>query len=650
MELYHTTIVEHMIEPDADTETDVNSADVEDAPVYHVLYTNWVGTAIDPKRFSSIFDILLPIGIDTIHIVQGDPQIKPLINEHTLIVGFGCTNFYSSFDSAPVARMSAELTNTCVNIVGDDDTMGYKYYSAGSMCQSPAISLEQRFDFCGAACNLKDNPIAYVWHGNLINIVIKPDHFIWGDNHDREDAVHGSIIRVLQSVISDALPYLQMAESDFQETVVIHGEKNLLKNLCRAACRGQEKIIEQLNSGYESLRKKESELADLRQKIQTLEVTLHSMRDVSLASAKRLVEEIDKIKDLKMVESVDTYSQIQSGIISFTTKPIYTKTQGRRYYLGSYRVEINILKSSVSFFNLEEDMQRRSHWGRRCHHPHVSNLGTACLGNVSSDFQTAIVDQQYGYLAVLCLSFLSSVNINDVAGRCVVNWPLADNHGNIIKDPAGDLLTCNRCNDGLPDDENELHDSCFQCAICETWHHNKCNHRHEVGSSGLYICDDCHRLGAEVCSVCGELQSGAYLAQNSITGEPICLSCSARIPVAKNSASLYDADIITVNADEDAPERERITECQCCHRLFVKRNDDDTMCQYCQNEENSVVRCADCGTYQPEGSTIEFETHRGDVRACHDCAQHYVVCDDLKFERQENCALTEDGDYHYEEE
>lgn len=93
-----------------------------------------------------------------------------------------------------------------------------------------------------------------------------------------------------------------------------------------------------------------------------------------------------------------------------------------KFYLGKFDIEINLNNMDVKFFNLNN--KRRSHWNKNCNAPHVDEDGIACLGDLSELMGYAISNNDLYLLIDLCIQYLQSVNLSDLAGKYVISWDL----------------------------------------------------------------------------------------------------------------------------------------------------------------------------------------------------------------------------------
>lgn len=93
-----------------------------------------------------------------------------------------------------------------------------------------------------------------------------------------------------------------------------------------------------------------------------------------------------------------------------------------KFYLGKFDIEINLNNMNVKFFNLNN--KRRSYWNKNCNAPHVDEDGIACLGDLSELMGYAISNNDLYLLIDLCIQYLQSVNLSDLAGKYVISWDL----------------------------------------------------------------------------------------------------------------------------------------------------------------------------------------------------------------------------------
>lgn len=164
-----------------------------------------------------------------------------------------------------------------------------------------------------------------------------------------------------------------------------------------------------------------------------------SIRDSFTAISKDLniLAAHPKIKDICLK---DNYFIIVTNPLT-----IYA-SNGRKYYGGEFTVKMNMGNTEVRFSSTEK---HPSYWTHFDPHPHVNGRdGMACLGNISTTIAELCSQEQLYALAMICIDFCESANVDDSAGANVKNWPLLDDAGNKIP-------------------EEERDDQHFYCACCE---------------------------------------------------------------------------------------------------------------------------------------------------------------------------------------
>lgn len=175
----------------------------------------------------------------------------------------------------------------------------------------------------------------------------------------------------------------------------------------------------------------------------------------SINASAQLINDLDLIVANEKIKDV----RIKNDLFIVTTVPLYiSASNGKRFYGGEYRVEINIGNSDVHFFG---DNPRRGYWTPNDPHPHVNGRdGSACLGNVSSAIAELCSQFQLYALVLVLIDFLESANVSDSAGSTVGRWDEVDDKGNIIRkgeedaeeeDERTDL--CNECGDYFVEDD-----------------------------------------------------------------------------------------------------------------------------------------------------------------------------------------------------
>jgi hypothetical protein len=112
--------------------------------------------------------------------------------------------------------------------------------------------------------------------------------------------------------------------------------------------------------------------------------------------------------------------------LTIYTRHITTRhrSNGHLYDLGFYRMVLPVAKASdFRWFNLS---RRENGMSNGMNHPHVYAEGHACLGNAKEALEKVMEQGDIYGTVLLGVRFVASCNINDTAGRNLINWPLVD--------------------------------------------------------------------------------------------------------------------------------------------------------------------------------------------------------------------------------
>lgn len=276
------------------------------------------------------------------------------------------------------------------------------------------------------------------------------------------------------------------------------------------------------------------------------------------AGKAKLQAEFEKIRTVAGIKDYD----IEDNKIVFITDTIYAEANGRLYLMGDYKVTVDINDSRVKFYNQDEKNMRKSVWGEKCHHPHVSITGEGCLGNVADTLMTLIHQNEWAALADMLVGYLQAINLADSAGKHYRYWDEVDPKTlKVIEGSASEASVCPVCNEeiDLDDEDNEhcscgntVHDACsrytaddgyvcrhcfeahyFQCDKCDEHYHNDTRHTLD----GNFYCENCHneklveQEKAEVasatpkCPICGNECNPEALYTCESCGTQGCTTC-----------------------------------------------------------------------------------------------------------------------------
>ena len=535
---------------------------------------------------------------------------KSASNGVDLHIGFyGCASVNEFANMNEASNVSHTLHSVQVKY---SDTTEFISVDTG-VCTNSSIDIKVL-----RASDEKEVVVARVTYPNTICILLQPTNIPTS---------------LLEYILLSSKEYINCSEQDFKAVLRNNAKDNLLKAL-RLPFKQQQvqkiKDIEDIKAHISrlenNLNEKENELRVAEQEL----ITLSECCDDTSGIAEVLssIEAIDKISSVKSSSGCDF---IGEGIIKVYTNTIYVNSQRRRYLLGEYEITLNFLTQKVSFKNLNTELRRQSHWGSGCHHPHVSSDGSACLGNIKEDIKEALKAYNFQHAVLLAVSFLRNVNINDTAGKRIVNWPMVDDEGNIINDCAGELEKCYICGEIMPDNEDgELWVKCECCGkyVCP-------NHSEAVtiNDRTVSVCSQCFSSSLKYCSVCGkvEMVDNMYplydFSDNSSrldpTGDYLCEECVRTIKtVVPASEGILAHRKVFVSSEF---EEKYIKECETCGEKFASNDESETQCPYCKSGR-TYFTCPDCGAITPSMWGASVVINGEETQVCLTCSEEYVTC------------------------
>lgn len=172
-------------------------------------------------------------------------------------------------------------------------------------------------------------------------------------------------------------------------------------------------------------------IAQCQKKILSMSRNLsHSMKIVDVMandegwSANKLTREFSSVKKNKNVKRY----YFDSTSIHVFTENIYCKHPKTKdiYDIGEFEIILNISEREqlVLFKNLTRQVDA---YDSGMQAPHVFPRGNPCLGSIGSTLPELVSNCEYAVAIDLCIQFLQTVNLADVAGRHIEAWPLVKN-------------------------------------------------------------------------------------------------------------------------------------------------------------------------------------------------------------------------------
>ena len=93
-----------------------------------------------------------------------------------------------------------------------------------------------------------------------------------------------------------------------------------------------------------------------------------------------------------------------------------------KFYIGRFKIVINLSDMTIRFINLNNC--RKSYWSDNDNHPHVKYTGEGCLGDLAEIIAFATSNNDIELLINSCIQYLQSANLDDPAGKRIINWDL----------------------------------------------------------------------------------------------------------------------------------------------------------------------------------------------------------------------------------
>ena len=324
--------------------------------------------------------------------------------------------------------------------------------------------------------------------------------------------------------------------------------EDIVEEIKKANEEKQEQMLKEVQEDYEC---QKSEIEYLEAKINKAKKILEAKKDAlekmkDEIDIEDIEQQLEEIKNNIYVEKVE-YKTL-SKKLRITTKDIYMTSpeiEDDIRYLGKMQIDINLNNYIVRFINLNNT--RYNYWGEYGHHPHVSESGSACLGNLSDTLAMANQENNL-YIAVLqCIGFLQTYDPKDCAGAYYRAWDKVDEDGNIIEEGNMDIYECEQCGERF-EDEDELYtcEHCGKriCSGCEVY----------VERYGYSVCPDCFEEYYIECEECGE-----YVLRNNAeedsNGDWYCNECAEEcLAECANCGNIYNTENMKEMQDDDTGE------------------------------------------------------------------------------------------------
>lgn len=185
------------------------------------------------------------------------------------------------------------------------------------------------------------------------------------------------------------------------------------------ACNGRlDKVLEStrraLQTGPAEVRELQEQLVRKIREVNGLQRKLEQIENARTDTLKVYGQEFDKLLEIPKIREV----RVRGGVIQVFTDTLYCidPRSEKKHEIGHFRIEF-MPNGAVRWYNLARMV-------RNMHAPHVFSSGEACLGNMSEVIPELAANYEFAALAMVCIQFVESVNVDDQAGTHIDKWPV----------------------------------------------------------------------------------------------------------------------------------------------------------------------------------------------------------------------------------
>jgi|CXWL01.1.fsa_nt_gi hypothetical protein len=246
--------------------------------------------------------------------------------------------------------------------------------------------------------------------------------------------------RVFQKIMEECVKYLTMSPEELEAHYVKVREAERLEQEAREACekiareerkpRSRKSYIESCSGRYKkALEGTRKAIKEGHTEIEQLQATLTRRIRETIGAERKLAQmeaqtsgfeevygrEFDKLSVLPKVVEV----LAEGGLIKVFTETLYCvdPRSKKNHEIGRFQIDINP-SGKVQWKNLTRVVDG-------FYAPHVKASGTACLGTMTEIIPELAGNYEFAALAMVCVQFIESVNVDDDWGRRIHMWPVA---------------------------------------------------------------------------------------------------------------------------------------------------------------------------------------------------------------------------------
>lgn len=255
---------------------------------------------------------------------------------------------------------------------------------------------------------------------------------------------------------------------------------------------------------------------------------------------------MQQLKLAARLNNVQSISVLKSGLIRIRTRDLFISTSDtgilRKFFVGKWKIECDYyFNPKFRSCNIQELGFNSGCWGQNTVHPHISGRSAeACLGNAAAPLNMYIRNGDIKAFAMYAIGYLTSVNIQDSAGKYVgmCKEVKLDEDGNVTHDEYGNYMfiknefnregakyVSNAYNTNVDLKHHEFITECSRhCQICGKPYNFTYIHDIEEGNIN-YVCDDCID-NVKKCDCCHTIiTADNKIYTEEINGVTLCQRC-----------------------------------------------------------------------------------------------------------------------------
>ena len=419
------------------------------------------------------------------------------------------------------------------------------------------------------------------------------------------------LVELLEEQCKDLLKPVESKKQDNMDEL-----KSYIQNALDATSKSIKSKIDSLKMSIEA---EERELSKHYEELTKLEEEYKLDKDKKEKKAASLLNIFRDGVNLKGIVSIKPIFENDGAFnrLQIITDKIYINSMGYRFYVGRFDIELDFSSTRTTIMNLDPENRRKSYWGENCQHPHVSYSGAPCLGACASPLSEAMKGFRIKTICMLLLSYLSSINPTDAAGKYLTNWDIVDDDGNIVDFPV-ELTSCYSCHEHVTEANKE------NFAVCHDCGHNFCGNHHdkyqiEGEEDRVPLCIDCRR-SYKACHKCGVLTKNTRLCSfcgNNYCCEHIKVFHVIEGDVDEKGRYNISERAVCCDCEEEFLKNVNKIVCEHCGEVFYSFGKvDKYICNHCMESS-----CSFCGKELHEKS-IEI----GGERLCKECFKSTGNC------------------------